>query len=345
MEQKEEDEMIPRMRELVRHRSLVKLLDMSSEEIRYLLTLARDLKSAAAKGEEQKRLQGKKICLIFEKPSTRTRSAFEVAAYDQGAHVTYLGPEGTHIGHKESVKDTARVLGRLYDAIEYRGFSQKNVEVLAQYAQIPVYNGLTDEFHPTQILADILTMTEHSDKPLQQIGFCFLGDGGNNVGNSLMVGGAILGMDVRMCGPENLWPKPELVEQCRTIARKSGARLHLTDQVAKGVKGVDFLYTDVWLSMGEPEEKWGERIKALLPYQVNQKMVELVGNPEVKFMHCLPSFHSRDTEVGEKIYVQTGLEALEVTDEIFESNRSVVFDQAENRMHTIKALMVATLAP
>jgi ornithine carbamoyltransferase len=344
MEQKRELEIIPRVRELVKHRSLVKLLDMSSDEIQYLLTLARDLKSAKSRGEEREGLKGKKICLIFEKPSTRTRSSFEVAAFDQGAHVTYLGPEGTHIGHKESVKDTARVLGRLYDAIEYRGFSQKSVEVLAQYAQIPVYNGLTDEFHPTQILADIFTMIENCDKPLQQIGFCFLGDGGNNVGNSLMVGGAILGMDIRMCGPRNLWPKPDLVEQCRTIARKSGARLLLTDQVAEGVKGVDFLYTDVWLSMGEPEEKWGERIKALLPYQVNQKVVEMTGNPAVKFMHCLPSFHSQDTEVGERIYAQTGLEALEVTDEVFESDRSIVFDQAENRMHTIKALMVATLA-
>jgi ornithine carbamoyltransferase len=320
-------------------------MDLTPDEILSILEFARDLKSARSLGSEKQYLKGKKICLIFEKPSTRTRSSFEVAAYDQGAHVTYLGPEGSHIGHKESVKDTARVLGRLYDAIEYRGSSQESVEVLARFSQVPVYNGLTDEFHPTQVLADLLTMMEHSGKPLHRTGFCFLGDTGDNVGNSLMAGGAILGMDVRMCGPKELWPHPDLVDQCRALSGKSGARLLLTDSVADGVKGVDFLYTDVWLSMGEPEDKWDERIRTLLPYQVNRRVIDLTGNPGVKFMHCLPSFHNRDTEVGEKIYERTGLEALEVTDEVFESDRSIVFDQAENRMHTIKALMVATLSP
>jgi ornithine carbamoyltransferase len=332
-----------RIRELVKHRSVLNLLDMTPEEIRYLLQLAAELKTAWKQGAEKQHLKGKKICLIFEKPSTRTRSAFEVAAYDQGAHVTYLGPEGSHIGHKESPKDTARVLGRIYNAIEYRGFSQKTVEIMAKYAGVPVYNGLTDEFHPTQVLADLLTMREHCAKPLEKIAFCFLGDGGNNVSNSLLAGGCMMGMDVRICAPKRLWPKQDLLEECRRIAQDTGARLLLTDQPEGGVRGVDFLYTDVWLSMGESEEQWGQRIQLLLPYQVNNALVELTGNPEVRFLHCLPSLHNRETEVGERIYQKTGLEALEVTDEVFESERSIVFAQAENRMHTIKAIMVATL--
>jgi ornithine carbamoyltransferase len=329
---------------VVRHRDVLTLLEFDTDEIANLIQLARDLKEAKRNGTEHHYLKGKEIVLIFEKSSTRTRCSFEVAAYDQGAHVTYLGPEGSQIGHKESMKDTARVLGRLYDAIEYRGFSQENVEVLAQYAGVPVYNGLTDEFHPTQILADVMTMIEHSTKPVPEIAFCYMGDGRNNMGNSLMVGGVKLGMDVRICAPEQLWPNEDLVAECRKITRDTGARLTLTDDVREGVRGADFLYTDVWVSMGEPKEVWDERIRLLLPYQVNQAAIELSGNPDVKFMHCLPSFHNRQTKVGEEIYEKTGLEALEVTDEVFESDRSIVWDQAENRMHTIKAIMVATLA-
>jgi ornithine carbamoyltransferase len=329
---------------VVRHRDVLTLLEFDTDEIANLIQLARDLKEAKRNGTEHHYLKGKEIVLIFEKSSTRTRCSFEVAAYDQGAHVTYLGPEGSQIGHKESMKDTARVLGRLYDAIEYRGFSQENVEVLAQYAGVPVYNGLTDEFHPTQILADVMTMIEHSTKPVLEIAFCYMGDGRNNMGNSLMVGGVKLGMDVRICAPEQLWPNEDLVAECRKITRDTGARLTLTDDVREGVRGADFLYTDVWVSMGEPKEVWDERIRLLLPYQVNQAAIELSGNPDVKFMHCLPSFHNRQTKVGEEIYEKTGLEALEVTDEVFESDRSIVWDQAENRMHTIKAIMVATLA-
>lgn len=327
----------------LRNRSFVKLLDFTPQEIRFLLNLARDLKAAKYGGYEQPRLKGRNIALIFEKSSTRTRCAFEVAAYDQGAHVTYLGPEGSQIGHKESMKDTARVLGRMYDGIEYRGFSQKTVETLAQYAGVPVWNGLTDEFHPTQILADILTMSEHSTKPLEEIAYCYMGDARNNMGNSLMVGGCKLGMDVRMCAPRALWPKDELVQTCRAIAAETGARLTLTESVADGVRGADFLHTDVWVSMGEPKEVWDERVKLLKPYQVNKQALELTGNPQVKFMHCLPSFHNRETKVGEDIYQKTGLDGLEVTEEVFESAASIVFDQAENRMHTIKAVMVATL--
>ncbi len=327
----------------LRNRSFVKLLDFTPQEIRFLLNLARDLKAAKYGGYEQPRLKGRNIALIFEKSSTRTRCAFEVAAYDQGAHVTYLGPEGSQIGHKESMKDTARVLGRMYDGIEYRGFSQKTVETLAQYAGVPVWNGLTDEFHPTQILADILTMSEHSTKPLEEIAYCYMGDARNNMGNSLMVGGCKLGMDVRMCAPRALWPKDELVQTCRAIAAETGARLTLTESVADGVRGADFLHTDVWVSMGEPKEVWDERVKLLKPYQVNKQALELTGNPQVKFMHCLPSFHNRETKVGEEIYQKTGLDGLEVTEEVFESAASIVFDQAENRMHTIKAVMVATL--
>jgi len=327
----------------LRNRSFLKELDFSPEELRFLLQLSKELKAAKYGGYEQPRLKGKNIALIFEKTSTRTRCAFEVAAYDQGAHVTYLGAEGSQIGHKESMKDTARVLGRMYDAIEYRGFGQERVEELAKYAGVPVYNGLTNEYHPTQILADMLTMMEHSSKPLTEVSYCYLGDARYNMGNSLMVGGCKLGMDVRLCAPKSLWPKPELVEQCRQIASETGARLVLTDKVEEGVRGVDFLHTDVWVSMGESASVWEERIRLLTPYQVNQRVIELTGNPNVKFMHCLPAFHNRETKIGEEIYQKFGMDAMEVTDEVFESSRSIVFDQAENRMHTIKAVMVATL--
>lgn len=327
----------------LRNRNFTKLLDFTPKEILFLLELSKDLKKAKYGGYEQPRLKGKEIALIFEKASTRTRTSFQVAAHDQGAQVTYLGPSGTQIGHKESMKDTARVLGRIFDGIEYRGFGQEECETLAEYAGVPVWNGLTDEFHPTQILADVLTMTEHSTKHLNEIAYCFLGDAGNNMGNSLMVGGCKLGMDVRLAAPKELWPKQDLVATCREIAEETGARLTLTDDPKAGVKGVDFLYTDVWVSMGEPDSVWGERIKLLKPYQVNMALVEATGNPHVKFMHCLPAYHSRETEVGEEIYQKFGLESMEVTDEVFESKYSIVFDQAENRLHTIKAIMVATL--
>lgn len=327
----------------LRNRSFVKELDFTPDELKFLLKLSADLKAAKYGGYEQPRLKGKNIALIFEKSSTRTRCAFEVAAFDQGAHVTYLGPEGSQIGHKESMKDTARVLGRMYDGIEYRGFGQPIVEELAAYAGVPVWNGLTNEFHPTQMLADILTMQEHSDKPLSQIAYCYMGDARNNLGNSLMVIGCKLGMDVRLCAPKALWPKEELIQACREIAVETGARLTLTESVDEGVKGVDYLYTDVWVSMGEPKEVWDERIKLLKPYQVTMEAIRKTGNPKVKFMHCLPAFHNRETKVGEEIYQKTGLESLEVTEEVFESEHSIVFDQAENRMHTIKAVMVATL--
>ena len=327
----------------LRNRNFVKLLDFTPKEIKFLLDLSRDLKRAKYGGYEQQRLKGKNIALIFEKGSTRTRTAFEVAAYDQGANVTYLGPTGSHIGKKETMKDTARVLGRTYDGIEYRGFGQELVEILAQYAGVPVWNGLTDEFHPTQILADVLTMTEHSYKHLPEIAYCFMGDARNNMGHSLMVGGCKLGMDVRLCAPEHLWPDEALTETCRAIAAETGARLTITADVAEGVKGADFLYTDVWVSMGEPDSVWAERIEQLLPYQVNAKAMEMTGNPHVKFMHCLPAFHNTDTKVGEEIYEKFGIEAMEVTDEVFESEASIVFDEAENRLHTIKAVMVATL--
>ena len=327
----------------LRHRHFLKLADFSTPEILFLLGLSRDLKRAKAGGYEQPRLRGKSIALIFEKTSTRTRCAFEVAAYDQGAHVTYLGPSGSQMGHKESIKDTARVLGRLYDGIEYRGFGQEIVEELARYAGVPVWNGLTDEFHPTQVLADVLTMTEHCTKPLSQISYCYLGDARNNMGNSLMVGGTKLGMDVRLAAPRACWPEPALVEQCRGYAAASGARLALTESVEEGVKGCDFLYTDVWVSMGEPASRWQERIALLQPYQVNRRAMELTGNPQAKFLHCLPAFHNRETKVGEEIFQQHGLDGLEVTEEVFESPASIVWDQAENRLHTIKAVMVATL--
>jgi ornithine carbamoyltransferase len=329
---------------IVRHRSFTKLLDFSGEEIINLVELAKQLKSARADGTETKHLGGKQIALIFEKASTRTRCSFEVAAREQGADVTYLGPEGSMIGYKESMKDTARVLGRLYDAIEYRGFSQESVEILAEYSRVPVYNGLTNEFHPTQFLADIMTMVEHSGKDPNKISFCFTGDCRNNVAHSLMTGGAKLGMDIRICGPESLMPDPDLTETCRRISEETGARLMLTSDRREAVRGVDFIYTDVWVSMGEPFGKWQERIDLLLPYRVDMELIETTDNPKVRFMHCLPSFHNRETELGEKIYEKYGLESLEVTDEVFESKYSVVFDQAENRMHTIKAIMVATLA-
>ena len=327
----------------LRNRHFVKLLDFTGEEILFLLKLSRDLKAAKYGGFEQPRLKGKNIALIFEKTSTRTRCAFEAAAFDQGAQVTYLGSSGSQIGLKESMKDTARVLGRMYDGIEYRGFGQDVVEELARYAGVPVWNGLTDRFHPTQILADVLTMEEHSKKHLTEIAYCYLGDARNNMGNSLMVGGAKLGMDVRLCAPRHLWPEEGLVGECREIAAKTGARITLTDEVAEGVKGVDYLYTDVWVSMGEPAEVWEERIKLLEPYQINRNVLDLTGNPEVKFMHCLPAFHNRETKMGEEIFQKYGLDRLEVTDDVFESERSIVFDQAENRLHTIKAILVATL--
>lgn len=327
----------------LRNRDWLKISDFTAEEVLYLLDLAAQLKAAKYRGSEGQALQGKNIALIFEKTSTRTRCAFEVAAYDQGAHVTYLGPEGSQIGHKESIKDTARVLGRMYDAIEYRGFGQAIVEELATYSPVPVYNGLTDDFHPTQMLADILTMREHSSKSLNQIAYCYLGDARFNTGNSLMITGCKLGMDVRICAPQTLWPDAELVESARRLAQESGARLRITSNVDEGIQGVDFLYTDVWVSMGEDKSVWKERIDLLKPYQVNMDVVRKTGNPDVKFMHCLPAFHDRQTKVGREIYEHFGLDALEVTDEVFESPRSIVFDEAENRVHTIKAVMVATI--
>ena len=327
----------------LRNRDFKTLLDFSPREIHFLLDLSRDLKRAKYGGYEQQRLRGKNIAIIFEKTSTRTRVAFEVAAYDQGAHVTYLGPSGTQIGYKESMKDTARVLARIFDGIEYRGFGQGIVDELAQFSLVPVWNGLTDEYHPTQILADVLTMTEFSDKPLTQISYCYLGDARNNMGDSLLIGGAKLGMDVRLCAPKALWPEDELVKQCKAIAKDTGARITLTDDPKVGVKGVDFLYTDVWVSMGEASEKWDERVKLLKPYQVNGALVKLTGNPQVKFLHCLPALHDRHTEVGEEMFQRFGLDGMEVTDDVFESERSIVWDQAENRMHTIKAVMVATI--
>lgn len=327
----------------LRNRNFLKDLDFTPQEMKFLLDLAIDLKKAKYAGTEQQRLKGKNIALIFEKASTRTRCAFEVAAFDQGARVTYLGPEGSHIGKKETMKDTARVLGRMYDGIEYRGFGQQIVEELGKYAGVPVWNGLTNEYHPTQILADLMTMIEHSDKPLHQIAFVYCGDARNNMGNSLMVGAAKMGMDFRACAPKKYWPEEWLVNDCLEIAKQTGAKITLTESVEEGVKGVDFVYTDVWLSMGESKDLWDERIKEMLPYQVNKKMMDLTGNPKVKFMHCLPAFHNKDTEVGLDIFKKYGLDGLEVTEEVFESAASIVFDEAENRLHTIKAVMVATL--
>ncbi len=327
----------------LRNRHFLKLLDFSTKEIGFLLDLSADLKQAKYSGLERQRLKGKNIALIFEKSSTRTRCAFEVAAYDQGAHVTYLGPSGSQMGSKETMKDTARVLGRMYDGIEYRGFGQDIVEELAHFAGVPVWNGLTNEYHPTQVLADLLTMMEHSDKPLSRMKFAYLGDARNNMGNSLLVGAAKMGMDFRSIAPKSVQPDPKLVAKAKEIAKQTGARISVGDDPTAGVKDCDFLCTDVWVSMGEPEEVWQERIKLLQPYQINAAVMDKTGNPNVKFLHCLPAFHNRDTTIGEEIYQKFGLDAMEVTEEVFESPSSVVFDEAENRIHTIKAVMVATL--
>jgi ornithine carbamoyltransferase len=324
-------------------RSFVKELDFTPDEWLSLLELSQELKLELSTGTRRPRLAEANIAVIFEKASTRTRCAFEVAAHHQGAHVTYLDPSGSHMGHKESAKDSARVLGRMFDAIEYRGFSQATVETLVDYAGVPVWNGLTDEWHPTQSLCDMLTMREHAHKPDHEISFAYVGDAHNNVANSLLVAGAMMGMDVRMVAPRSLLNPPEVVEAARAMAAKTGARITLTDDPASGVDGVDFVYTDVWVSMGEAEETWHERIDLLLPYQVNRMLLDKTGNPDVRFMHCLPAFHDRQTEVGEQLFQSTGLDALEVTDDVFESESSIVFDQAENRLHTIKAVMVATL--
>ncbi len=325
------------------NRNFLKLLDFTPKEIKSLLDFSIDLKKAKYRGTEKPSLAGKNIALIFEKTSTRTRCAFEVAAFDQGAHVTYLGPSGSQTGHKESMKDTARVLGRMYDGIQYRGFAQETVEILGKYAGVPVWNGLTNKYHPTQIIADFLTMIEHCDKPLNEISFCYMGDARNNMGNSLMVGAAKMGMDFRAAAPKPCFPEETIVKKCQKIAKETGAKITLTETVENAVKGVDFIYTDVWVSMGEAKEVWEERIKLLTPYQVNQKVMEKSCNKNVKFMHCLPAFHNRETTLGEYIYQKNGLDALEVTDEVFESSASIVFDQAENRMHTIKAVIVTTL--
>lgn len=328
----------------LRNRHFLKLLDFEPQEIQFLLDLARDLKRAKYSRTESPVLTGKNIALIFEKDSTRTRCAFEVAAFDQGARVTYLGPSGSHIGSKETMKDTARVLGRMYDGIQYRGHGQELVEELAAHAGVPVWNGLTNEYHPTQILADFQTMLEHCPGvPLNKLSLCYAGDAKNNVGNSLLVGSAKMGVDFRVAAPREFWPDSSLVEQCRFLAHRSGGKITLTESVEEAVKGADYLYTDVWVSMGMPESYWDERIKTFLPYQVNSKMLELTGNPKVKFLHCLPAFHNRDTKVGRQVCEKYNLEGLEVTEDVFESSHSVVFDQAENRLHTIKAVMVATL--
>lgn len=327
----------------IRNRNFLKLLDFTPKEIKYLLDLSIELKKAKYSGTEQPKLKGKNIALIFEKASTRTRCAFEVAAYDQGAKVTYLGPSGSQIGGKESMKDTARVLGRMYDGIEYRGFGQNRVEELGKYSGVPVWNGLTNEYHPTQILADFMTMMEHSDKPLNQMKFAYLGDARNNMGNSLLIGAAKMGMDFRAVAPKQVQPSDELVKIAKEISISTGAKITITDDMAEGLKGCDFIYTDVWVSMGEPDEVWQERIDLLKPYQVNKKAMDMTGNPNVKFMHCLPAFHNRETTVGEEIYQKFGLNGMEVTEEVFESEASIVFDEAENRVHTIKAVMVATL--
>jgi len=327
----------------LRNRHFLKLLDYTPQEIKFLLDLSFELKKAKYAGTEEQKLKGKNIALIFEKTSTRTRCAFEVAAFDQGAHITYLGPSGTQIGAKESMKDTARVLGRLYDGIEYRGFGQDIVEILAEYAGVPVWNGLTDDFHPTQILADFMTMLEFSEKPLNKISFAYLGDARNNMGNSLLVGAAKMGMDFRAVAPKKVQPSEDLIKTCLSITKNTGAKLTITDSITEGVKNVDFLYTDVWVSMGEPEKVWEERIRLLKPYQVNKEVIKLTKNPKVKFLHCLPAFHNRETKIGEEIFQKFNIEAMEVTDDVFESEHSIVFDQAENRLHTIKAVMVATL--
>jgi ornithine carbamoyltransferase len=327
----------------LKNRHFLEFADLTRDEARYLLDLSHDMKRAKASGTETRRLSGKNIVLIFEKTSTRTRCAFEVAAYDQGMGVTYLDPSGSQIGHKESIRDTARVLGRMYDAIEYRGYAQAVVDELAKYAGVPVFNGLTDDSHPTQMLADLMTMEEHSTKPLADIAFTYLGDARNNMGNSLLLAGALMGMDVRLCAPKALWPTDAVQQRARTLAAASGARITLSDDARAAVKGVDYVYTDVWVSLGEPPEKWGERIALLKPYQVNAALMAATGNPAAKFLHCLPAFHNRDTTKGEELFQKYGMDGLEVTDDVFESPASVVFDQAENRLHTIKALLVAVL--
>ena len=319
------------------------MVDLTKQEFLGIVDLADRLRTEKRSGSERQRMVGRNIALIFEKASTRTRCAFEVAAHDQGAHVTYLGPEGSHIGVSESMKDTARVLGRMFDGIEFRGFSQQSVETLARFSGVPVWNGLTDQWHPTQMLADILTMRDHTDKPLDRVGFCYLGDARNNTANSLLVTGALLGMDVRIAAPRDLWPSSDIQTIAKELAAGSGARIHIGEEVLNGVEGADFLYTDVWVSMGEPESEWGTRIKQLLPYQVNAAAMEATGNADAKFMHCLPALHNTDTELGHQIADKWNLTAMEVTDEVFESPASVVFDQAENRLHTIKAAMVASL--
>ncbi|MET8541725.1 ornithine carbamoyltransferase [Kitasatospora sp. NPDC004799] len=327
----------------LRNRHFLKELDFTPQEFRFLVDLAAGLKAAKYAGTEQPRLRGRNIALIFEKTSTRTRCAFEVAAHDQGATTTYLDPVGSQIGHKESIKDTARVLGRMFDGIEYRGHGQEVVEELAEYAGVPVWNGLTDEWHPTQMLADVLTVTEHTAKPLPEVALAYLGDARSNMGNSLLVTGALLGMDIRIVAPRALWPTEEVQESARALAETTGARITLTEDVAEGVAGADFLYTDVWVSMGEPKEVWAERIELLRPYQVSMDTVRATGNPDVKFLHCLPAFHDLGTVLGRQMHEATGMAELECTDELFESAHSIVFDQAENRLHTIKAVLVATL--
>jgi len=322
-------------------RSFLKELDLTPAEWEGLLTLSAELKAAKKARREQQGLRGRNLALIFEKTSTRTRCAFEVAAYDQGAHVTYLDPMGSQIGHKESMKDTARVLGRMYDGIQYRGSAQALVETLAEFSGVPVWNGLTDQWHPTQSLCDVLTMREHVSS--ERIAVAYLGDARNNVGNSLLVGAALSGMDVRVVAPEELWNDDEVVRQARKIAAQTGGSVQLTSDVIEGVAGADVVYTDVWVSMGEPKEVWDERIELLRDYQVTMDVLRATGKPGVRFMHCLPAFHDRHTMVGEQVFQRTGLDALEVTDEVFESEHSIVFDQAENRMHTIKAVLVATL--
>ncbi|WP_058235253.1 ornithine carbamoyltransferase [Devriesea agamarum] len=331
------------MRHPLHGRSFLRELDFTTEEWLSLLELSGELKTAKKNGTEEKRLVGKNIALIFEKTSTRTRCSFEVAAYDQGANVTYLDPSGSQMGHKESVADTARVLGRYYDGIEFRGSKQSHVETLAELSGVPVWNGLTDDWHPTQMLCDLFTMKEASGKDYSDITFAYLGDGRNNVANSLMIAGVMVGMDVRIVGPRSLWNDQHWIDEAQRIAERTGGRITHTEDEIEGVRGCDFLYTDVWVSMGEPKEVWDERIELLKRYQVNTALMEATGNPDVKFMHCLPAFHDRHTTVGEDIYEKTGMPSLEVTDEVFESDASIVFDQAENRMHTIKAVMVATL--
>jgi ornithine carbamoyltransferase len=328
----------------LKNRNFLTLLDYTPKEIRFLLGLSEDLKKAKYSGTEQQLLKGRNIALIFEKASTRTRCAFEVAALDQGAHVTYLGPSGSQIGNKETMKDTARVLGRMYDGIEYRGFGQEVVEDLGNYAGVPVWNGLTTEYHPTQVLADFLTAKEHLNKPFEEMVFVYVGDGRNNMGNSLLIGGAKLGMDIRIVAPAEVQPDSALIEKCEIIAADTGAKITITDNIDTGVKDADVIYTDVWVSMGEAPKVWEKRINLLKSYQVNSEMMIKTGKPETIFMHCLPSFHNTETRIGQEVFEKFGIKEMEVTDEVFESDRSVVFDEAENRMHTIKAVMVATLA-